>query len=683
MYCPEWRAVLQDCGWPLPVVMIDFETFFGDDYEIKKSSTIEYVMDKRFEVLGTSVLEVSQSFPDYTQTTHWWDGETGTKMVLDHLQNTYGQSLDGCSVVAHNATFDFSILAFRYGIYPAHPIDLIGLARHWNSRDKNDLATLTKRFGLPPKGDTKKFKNWTNRQRFYKPKSRKKGPKMPVQLPVMTDDQRVELGEYANNDVMRQWELFTLMLPKLSAPKTELYAIKHTLELFTKPVLRVAYSRAGELATAMQAEMDKVIAESGTGMTLTEFRGAAFEPVLCQAIEAAGDDSRRYWKPAKNKAGVKMATAKDDPERDELVKHPDETVRKIMAAKVAVGSWPNHIKRVKRIVSQSRANDGVLPVPLRYGGAHTLRWSGGERINLQNLGGRKSHDLVQAIREVIVAPPGEVLIITDAAQIEPRVLAWIAGQWDLVAKFEAGEELYCGFAEKVLGYPCRKPRKGGIPAIEAKMAWARNSIGKVGVLGGGYGMGPAKAVDYAEGAIDLPTAERLIKTYREENHAIVKFWKDVERAFIYTFKYKLPCEMARGLRFDSTDDCDVIITLPSGHELKYLKVRMGEGRFGGESAQIYNALDRTWEHTWGGSLTENIVQAMSRHILWMGIERMESWGYHVAHHCHDEIIAVVPEEQGPAALDASIKALSERPAWAPDCSLGAEGIISKTYKKPG
>jgi DNA polymerase len=712
-YDPEWRATLRDCKFPTAVVVLDFESYFDDEISMRgnKLSTIEYVTHPESEVLGCSVLNMNQPFIDYKKATCWYNGESGVEEMIKLLKLLYGEELEKCTVVCQNARFDLAVLAFKYNLRPRYVVDTLGLARHWNARAKNDLDSLAKRFGLPEKGDTQEFKGWTNRRRFKRARGRKKGPKLPQRVPVMTPEQRTQLAEYANNDVMREWELFTILLPLLSCPEVELRVMQHTLELFTKPRLKVDYARAEELKQKMDAEIDRAVDQvnihartrasiweasaitnslpSGATSSLTQpgtkwvtredISGEnSFEALLKDALFAAGCDLVEYVKPTKKKGKTWMfALAKDDPGREKLEQHPDERVRLLMAARIAVKSWPLHIKRVDRIVGQAKAAGGYLPVPLKYCGAHTGRWSGGERINLQNLGSR-GHELVNAVRELLVAPEGKELVIADASQIEARVLAWLAGQWDLVEKFAKGEEIYCGFAEKVLGYPVRKPKpEGGIPAIEKRMKWARNSVGKIGVLGCGYGMGPAKAVGYAKGAIDFETAKKLVKTYRESNAKIVKFWYDIEQAFTYTHRYGKSCEL-RGLRFHQTDKCDVIITLPSGRELKYHTVRLdGDGY--DQSLQVYNDMDRSWVHVWGGYLTENVVQAISRDILWHAIARLEGDNYDVALHVHDELIAAVDEGTGRSVLKRAVKYLSENPEWARDLPLAAEGVVSTRY----
>jgi DNA polymerase len=679
-YQPAWVEILNRCGYPLDVVVIDFETYFDDSYGMGSSesalSTIEYVQDKRFEILGCAFTPMDglTPFTDYEYHTQFQIGEKNVASFLKYLQNEYGPNLEHCTVVMQNAQFDAAILSRKFNIHPPHLIDVLGLARHWNSRQKHGLDTLAKQFELPLKGDTEQFSGCTFRKRMFIPKSRKRGPKMPVQRPLMTDEQVTALSTYASNDAMREWELFTLLLPRLSNPQRELQIMQHTLELFTKPVLRVDFAKGEELIQQFREQINQAL--EVVGATAEEISGTiSFERLLLNALEAVQDHPQKYYKVGKS--GYILALAQDDPETELLLHHSSERVRNLMLARQAVKSWPLHIKRVERIMRMAKADGGRLPVPLKYCGAHTGRWSGGEKINLQNL---PKDGLVALIRHLLIAPEGNILVIADASAIEARVLAWIAGQWDLVDRFAAGEEIYCGFASKVLGRPIRKPRNTDLPAVAERLKWARNAIGKVGILGCGYGMGAAKIVDYAGGAVDADMAERIKTTYRTENKIIVQFWRDVEKAFLYTAKYQRPTVMPRGLRFDSTSDCDVMITLPNGRELKYVRVKVvPDDRC--DKLEVYNELEHKWEHLWGGTITENIVQAISRDVLIEAGLRCEEQGQHIALHVHDELVGVAPVEEGDAALKAAIAELSRVPDWAPRMPLNAEGYLSERYKK--
>jgi DNA polymerase len=657
--------------FPLPVVVLDFESFFDTEFTLRKMSTIEYITDDRFELLGLSMKVGEEG------ATSFFKGEEGVARGIKWLQHHYGENLERCTVVAHNARYDCAILKWIFNISPKYIIDTLGLARHWNARARNRVEDVAKREGLQEKGDTSEFKEWTTRNRYKKRGGRGKQRLMPVKLPIMTPEKWDALADYANNDVELEWEIFKRFMPRLSNPRVELDVQNHTLHLYLDPAFEVDEKQANPLIDDMEAEIDRVMDE--VGHTRKEISGElSFEALMAEQLEFGNDNIQRYMKPAKNKRGQKLANAKDDPQRELLEEHEFKGVRELMAAKAALSSWPNHIKRIRNIIAQCKAAGGLLPVPLSYCGAHTGRFSGGEKINLQNLGSR-GHELVNRIRTLLIAPADWELVIADASQIEARVLAWIAGQEDLVAKFAAGDEVYCDFASRVLGRPIRKARESDPPEVAKRLTWIRNSIGKVGILGCGYGMGGKKAVGYSGGALDLQQATQVVDTYRADHPKITAFWREVERKFIITAKYGTPCTMARGLSFRGTDEVDVIITLPSGRELKYHDVKIRKGKYGRDQASVRNPKNKKWMHIWGGTLTENIVQAISRDLLWSAISRVIKAGHRVIHHVHDELIALVQKGMGSKVLETCLAALRHVPRWANGCPLDAEGLVTCRY----
>lgn len=673
---PAWRGILRRCGYPTDVVLIDFETLRTTDYSLSKLSTVEYVQDARYEEIAKSILHVRQPFQPIEP--NCWRGDDAT--YIRYLQCEYGTNLEGCTVVAQNLSFDGLILALKYGINPPHSIDILGLARHENARAKNDLGTLAERFGLPPKGKTVEFKDIHL--------SRKVIPGSPPKMlwPAITPEQWGAMVAYANRDVEIEWGVFTRLLPRLSRPEFELRVMQHTLEMFWKPSFTVNATRAEEMKGKMRAEIDGAIAV--TGVTKEEISGNnSFAALLGGALTEAGDDVTKYQKQGKpgkdGKPKALLAIAKDDEELDELKKHPSERVRQLMGARIAVKSWPLHIGRVESLVNQANARGGMLGVPLKYHGAHTGRWAGSDDINLQNLPSRSESELLNSIRTLLEAPPGHELVIVDQSQIEARVLAWIAGQEDLCQLFRDGSEIYCVYASKMVKRPLRKPKKSDPPALYKYLKRMRD-MGKVQVLGGGYGMGWAECIRFALATykMELTEAEarNLIKTYRDANPKITGFWGAIERAFKQTARYHHYTDV-NGIMIHHEETGDLtVITLPNGRTLKYAGVKVS---YDGMREQMWMLHPMTHKKIflWGGTLTENVVQAMARDILAEWIMNTEDAGHHVALTVHDEIVGVVPEGEGQAALEEIIRIGSVSPAWAPDCPLGAEGKVSKRYEK--
>lgn len=646
-------AILSAAGWPSDTRVLDFETFAAPGYDLRKMSIPEYVADPRFEMLGATVDGA------------WYPGDDWVPLVRDYPG----------TLIVHNAYFELAVLRLRYGITPAHVIDTIALHRHWRARARHGMREVAAELGLPAKGDTKKFLGWTRRPGRHYLQRRK-----PVACPVITPAMDAELAEYANHDGVLTRAFFEALLPRLTNPTFELAVLRHSLLMYQRPLLTVPRQRADALEAEMLAQVGVLLDKVGADEKTIRAE-APFKRMIEAALVEAGDELFRYLKPTKATApggGQKriLAIAKTDDQRARLDNHESERVRDLMAARHGTKAWPTWAKRVRELSAQCHAAGGDLMAQLNYHGAHTGRWSGGGGINLQNLPARDAHDLILSIRGLIEAPAGHTLVVADASQIEARVLAWEAGQDDLVRRFAAGEEIYCGFAEKVLGFPVWKPRDTDPAPVRKKMKWARNSVGKVGVLGCGYGMGAPKAVDYSKGAIDLPMAERLVATYREENAAIVRYWADLEAAF----RAATVCETESQVghcRVLRDGDCTVI-ELPSGRWLRYHGARLKRGR---RELEVWNPLMKVYDKVYGGLLTENVIQAISRDIFAHGILMMEDAGVPVSLIVHDEIVSPVPEAQAEDALATAIRCLSTAPDWAPGCPLGAEGMVSKRYAK--
>jgi DNA polymerase len=344
------------------------------------------------------------------------------------------------------------------------------------------------------------------------------------------------------------------------------------------------------------------------------------------------------------------------------------------------------------MTNQAKAMDGLIWVPLKYYGAHTGRWSGDMKINTQNLGGKGRgkaiHPLIGEMRGLLMAPAGYKLCICDLGQIEARMLAWMAGQSELSDGFKMGDDIYSTFASPLFCHEVRKPRDGDEPDIIKRMAVERG-FGKDTILGCGYGLGADKfftncrANDslrplFDSGQYDWAFIKRLIDAYRSRYPEIPGFWKEIERAFIYVTRY--PNKTTGVPMFGSHRDtvlvlgrsgCTTTIRLPSGRLLSYPYAKVdSEGQISYRDGYL-----------WGGSLTENCDQAMSRDILAPAILECERRGFPVVLHCHDEIVTCVPEDKAEDTLKQMNEIMCTCPVWAEEVPLAAEGKISSIYCK--
>lgn len=145
-----WSDILKDVGWPTDVVVIDFETYFDADYSLKKMSTIEYIEDPRFEILGVAVKAIRA---ELESPSGFWSAN-----AVDFLEIYHGENLERATVVMMNARFDGTILARKFGIVPSFVVDIRDLSRHLDARNRHSLKDICKRLSLPDKGDTMEFK---------------------------------------------------------------------------------------------------------------------------------------------------------------------------------------------------------------------------------------------------------------------------------------------------------------------------------------------------------------------------------------------------------------------------------------------------------------------------------------------------------------------------------------------
>ena len=333
--------------------------------------------------------------------------------------------------------------------------------------------------------------------------------------------------------------------------------------------------------------------------------------------------------------------------------------------------------------------DGRMRGLLVYHGAATGRWSGrlvqpqnfprpqkkqdeldeiiaklkaGEDVSEHGAGTVLASDL---LRSMLVADEGHRLMFADYSAIEARVLAWVAGQSDLVETFRKGGDVYIEMASAIYNV--------GVESVTDK----QRQVGKMAILGCGYGMGGKRFAEQCASMgirVDEDEAKRIVAVYREKNNRIAQYWRDVENDFV---------EMVK----DAGRVGSVKLPLPSGRLLTYHNPRIiqRETPWGAmrDTAQVdtLNSVTRQWtsQIIWGGLLTENVVQATARDMMATAMMALELKGYNVILSVHDEIICEVLDDFG--SLDEMIDIMTRVPAWAEGCPINAEGKEGKRYRK--
>jgi len=646
----DYKEILKSVGYPTDILVVDFESYFDADYNFEKLSTIEYIMDPRFELTGLGV-----------------GNDTGErKFYPDNLLDSLPLfDWEDITVLCQNARFDITILQTKFGIVPKYIIDVKDLAKHYDAQMSAKLADLAKTFGLQPKGRVEDFKG--------------------LHYTDMTKEQRQVLADYCLNDVDLETELFKILLPKLSNPEVELKLMRHTLDLW----LHKSFDFDRDLADSLKVQMRCHIKEAvdKVGHMPEELRSQKFIKYLQIALPPG--EQVQY---KEGKRGNIAALAKNDDFAQSLLAHTKPEVRDLMLARQAVKSWPLHIKRITNMENQATVNGGKLRIPLNYYAAHTGRWGGGEDINLHNFGGRGRagtgiDPLISKMRELLRAPEGYTLGIGDSAQIEARILAWLAGQQDLVGGFANGEDIYSEFATTLFRIPIRKERKTD-PAPVARMLTIKRGFGKDAILGCGYGMGADKFYQrclqnsslrpyFDSGQYTYAFIKKLIDTYRTKYSKIPEYWRKVENAFKQTLKYPHLKPKIGPLEFSCVGH-EVSIKLPSGRVLYYRHC----------SVNPKGELKYRWGHLWGGSITENVVQSVARDLLSFWVLLCEQNQLSVVLHVHDEIICLIKkdaDEPPPNNIDIYLDKLEHilcsLPGWAVGLPVGTEVKESEVYCK--
>ena len=329
-----------------------------------------------------------------------------------------------------------------------------------------------------------------------------------------------------------------------------------------------------------------------------------------------------------------------------------------------------------------------------YGANRTGRFSG-RIVQLQNLPQNHIPDLAEArslvkcggyealellyenipevlselIRTAFVPQPGYKFCVADFSSIEARVLSWLAGERWRMDVFVKNGDIYCASASAMFGVPVEK---------HGRNAELRQK-GKIAELALGYGgsVGALKSMGALEMGLKEEELQPLVDSWRTANPNIARFWWDVDRAVKKAVKQREP-SVLRGIRFECRSGM-LFITLPSGRRLSYVKPRIGENRFGGESV-TYEGVGGTkkWERieSYGPKFVENIVQAISRDILCYAMRTLSHC--RICAHVHDELIIECRKD---ASLEAICEQMGRTPPWAEGLVLRADGYETQFYKK--
>ncbi len=607
------------------VVTIDFETYYErSGYSLRTMSTQQYIHDPRFAIVGVAV-SVNGGEPRW----HSADSLLDTKAFLDE----YHLEKKGTIVAAHNAMFDGAILEWQLAIKPWRYFCTMMGSRPYITpyTGKMSLASVSEFLNLGTKGNEVFGAHGKYRRDF-------------------SDGDLLRYAAYCVNDVVLCWKIFRYLATRM--PSKEMQLLDLTIKKFTRPKLRLDIK---VIAEALDEErVVKACALVAAGLTSPD--ELMSNPKFANLLANMGVDIPKKISPTTGRET--FAFSKQDPAFMKLLTCGLPQVEALVRARIAWKSTINEtrLERFQQIAGATK--EKVLAVPLLYYGAHPGRFSGLDKLNLQNLG-RKS-----ALRRAVIAPPGHKVVAGDLSQIEARITAALAGQMDLVALFayydsleDSNRDVYCEFGDKIYARTITKDDE------------TERFVAKTGVLSLGFQSGAQKFYDsmrtFGIEDITLADAHSVVNTYRSSYPKIPELWRKMER---------LKESMVTGASFSigPVHSCKERIRLPNGMYLTYPKLINAGGRFKYKGGNM-------WKDIYGGKLTENIVQALARIVMTTAELRIAAAGIRAALSVHDELVYVIKDEHVEVFVAALKKALTAPVSWMPELPINCEIGVGDNY----
>jgi hypothetical protein len=630
---------------------IDFETYYDKDYSLRKMTPVEYILDPRFEVIMLSVKRPGRPVINLT----------GDKIrQFFQLLNP-----DDTIMLSYNSLFDACIAAWHYNFVPKLIVDVMGMVRAWYGHELRSVAlaaaaphiigrfkgdAVHKMMGLHA-ADIKAAGWWDEYEKYC------------------GDDS--ELCEGIFEEIMRQ-----------GFPLSELQVLHNVLMMAVHPQFNL---NGQELSVHLQDIInDKANLLAQSGLTY-DANGKCKELMsndkFAALLNSLGVDPPR--KVSSTTGRETWAFSKADQEFTDLEEHPDPNVQALVAARLGHKSTIEET-RTQRFLDISllewpasylawrglQPGTKLAPMPLRYGAAHTHRLGGDWQLNVQNF---PSRGKVNHLKCALMAWAGCKVINTDSSQIEARIVAWLAGEWELLEQFRLGQDPYKIFAGKVFHVDV------------AQVTAEQRFLGKTSILGLGFGLGWVKfkhqvrvksleAMKYSGSGQELILEDQqsrlIVDTYRGTYPGVPKLWRALNNAISI---------LAGGPGSFSIGPCVFLkgrISLPNGLFLYYHNLRQTNDGW------VYDHAGKP-RRLYGGALLENIVQALARCIVMDAstriAARLKGTWVQLALQVHDALVYVVPDALVTLVSNIMREEMNRVVAWAPDLPLACDIKSGPTY----
>ena len=656
-------------------VVLDFETSWGRAADVQLGFSCqtmeEYLRDPRFKAWGLSW--------------KWLGADEAPVWVTRKDLPAFFASIDWSrtAVMAQNAGFDVSIMEWHYDAHPAFIMDTLSMGRALRGVEAgNSLKRLAEMFGLPPKGD-----------------GLSPSENILDELPAHVEE---VLADYCVHDTWLCEQIF-FKLGGWKYPSKELRLIDMTLKMYTRPVLELDQSMLTDALYDEKEKREALLQKIGVDES-----SLASNKQFAEVLRGLGMPPP--YKKSKTTGKQTLALAKNDALFQAMLNGDNEDVAALCEARLKVKSTTERT-RAQRFLDISKR--GRLPVPLSYYGAKSGRWtaSKGSAINMQNLK-RGSF-----LRKAIMAPEAHQLVVGDLSQIEPRVLAWLADYEDMLLIFRQGGDPYAAFGAQMFNIPgltkeshpdLRQSAKSALLGCGYGLGWASFAaqllVGFLGAPPQRYNKDFAKKLgvtatyiqkflewdDNVKKMTEIPhtctddellvhcvAAKMIIDKYRATAWPVVAFWdmcgSMIERALYGGNEFTYKCVTFRKEE----------IVLPNGMSLLYPNLRQvrekvkdedGNEKEGG--LQWVYGDDAT--KLYAGKITNNIVQGVARIVMTDGMLRVDK-KYPVKGTVHDELIAVVPDDEVEFAKTWVLAQMTMEPKYLPGIPLAADGGAHRRY----
>ncbi len=616
------------------LLILDFETHYTAEYSLRKMTTPAYILDPRFEMQLVAVKL-----------------NNGPHEIIDGPDfPAYLARLDASktTTVTFNALFDNSILAWRYGFVPDLMLDAMGMARALlgHKLRRFSLRSVADHLELGSKGSA--LANMMGKRAAA----------------IKSEGLWDEFCAYALQDNVLCEGIFLRLYPDF--PRSEHRVMDLVLRCCVEPSFVCDVDMLREHLDKVRWDKAQLLNNCSLDqiklMSAPKFKLALEERGVVVTMKDSPTAKDEYGNPKQT-----PAFAKTDLFMQELAEHPDVEVQAMAAARLGLKSTIEETRAEKllSIATLPWPNGANMPMPLRYGGAHTHRLSGDWGMNMQNMPADRKKDGKSKLRASLKPPQGSKVIVADLGQIECRLSGWLCGAQTLMAQFAEKRDPYAALGSAIFNRP-----------INRKVDIIEGFLGKTGILGLGYGCGKerffnmsvqlARTMGLDQSLITRDITDRAVDAYRAMHKEFPATWRRLDVMLRQAWSGNTIMHLAK----DVVEVSHGLVHLPGGLKLHYDTPRheVDVGFRYGEDHNIY-----------GAKLLENITQALARIVVMDAAVRLYRKGLRFVLQAHDELVFIIKHDDVDEAVKLVHLEMIRPPVWAPDLPLTADVGVGDSY----